>query len=309
MKIAFAGTPEFAAPILGSLLADPRIDVRLVYAQPARPSGRGMQVHPGPVEALARERGVALRTPAAWSPDEVAALKASGAEILVTAAYGILLPDEALTAAPRGALNVHGSILPRWRGAAPIQRAIQAGDSESGITLFRIVPGPVDSGPVVARFPLAIAPRETSASLSSKLSQLSARVLPGEVIAWAGGERPETAQPAEGVTRARKLAKQESVLSWTLSAVALDRTVRAFTPWPGARIGALRILDLLPCLSPGVVAAPGTVLSLHPLVVACGSEAEPGAVELTRVQRDGGKPQAGAEWVHGARLRPGDRMP
>lgn len=310
MKIAFAGTPAFAAPILEALAQDPRFQPVLVYAQPARPAGRGMAVKPGPVEAVAARRGLPLRTPASWDAAEVDALRTCGAEVLVTAAYGILLPDAALGACPRGAVNVHGSLLPRWRGAAPIQRAIEAGDAESGITLFRITPGPVDSGPVFSRLVLPLSPRETSASLSDRLSRLAADRLGDELHAWAAGERTEDAQDPAGVTRARKLHKDESRLAWSLDAPSLDRRVRAFTPWPGARVGALRVLELRPSDRPAAGAgrvAAGTVLATRPLVVACGDGSE--AVELVTVQRDGGKPQAGTDWANGARVAAGARMP
>lgn len=310
MKIAFAGTPAFAAPILEALARDPRFQPVLVYAQPARPAGRGMAVKPGPVEAVATRHGLPLRTPASWDAPEVEALRTCGAEVLVTAAYGILLPDAALQACPRGAVNVHGSLLPRWRGAAPIQRAIEAGDVESGITLFRITPGPVDSGPVFSRLVLPLSPRETSASLSDRLSHLAADRLGDELQAWAAGDRPELAQDPAGATRARKLRKDESHLAWTLDARALDRRIRAFTPWPGARIGTLRVLELLPAdrpiEGPGRV-DPGTVLATKPLVVACGDGTD--AVELVSVQRDGGRPQPGSNWANGARVAVGARMP
>lgn len=310
MKIAFAGTSAFAAPILEALIGDPRFQPVLVYTQPARPAGRGMAVRPGPVEEIALRTGTTLRTPVSWDTREIEILRTSGAEVLVTAAYGLLLPDAALHACPRSAVNVHGSLLPRWRGAAPIQRAIEAGDPESGVTLFRITPGPVDSGPVFSRFTIPISPRETSASLSERLARLAAERIGDELQAWAAGERPELAQDPAGVTRARKLRKDESHLAWTLNALTLDRRVRAFTPWPGARIGTLRILELRPVNRPGDGARrvdPGTVLATRPLVVSCGDGTD--AVELVSVQRDGGRPQPGGDWANGARVAVGSRMP
>ncbi len=296
MKIAFAGTPAFAARVLSSLLAPPFEIVR-VYAQPARPKGRGLEVVPSPVETLARGRSLPVSTPSSWDPDTARDLASSGARVLVTAAYGLILPRDVLDACPLGAVNVHASLLPRWRGAAPVQRALEAGDTETGITIFRLDEG-VDTGPVLAMERIVIGADETASELLERLGELAASLLP-RVLADAGAGRIEPRpQDSSLATRARKLAKEDGLLDWSLPAARIHAAFRAFQPWPGVSIGGVKILSCRVVEGRG---RPGEILSVSPLVVATAE----GALRLDRVQAPGRAPVAGEAYANGRRLAPG----
>ena len=298
LRIVFAGTPAFAVPCLRAAAA--RGEVVGVYTQPDRPAGRGRQLAPSPVkvEALARQLPVFqpenFKSEAAR--DQLRALKP---DLMVVVAYGLILPQSVLDIPAQGCWNVHASLLPRWRGAAPIQRAIQAGDSESGVCLMKMEKG-LDTGPVLLSLSTPISDDDTGGSLHDRLSGLGAEVLSDGLKLLRAGMRPvPQPQPAEGVTYARKLDKSEARLDWTRPAAELANKVRAFNPWPIAeaqlagerlRIHAARAL-------PGATGKPpGTVVgaSRDGIDVACGD----GLLRLTVVQRDGGRALPAADYLN-----------
>ena len=232
MKVAFAGTPEFAATALRAILAAGH-EVPLVLTQPDRPAGRGMKLHPSPVKQLALQHGIAVSQPQRLrSEEERAPLRAAAADVLVVAAYGIILPQAVLDMPHHGCLNIHASLLPRWRGAAPIHRAIEAGDAETGITIMQMDAG-LDTGAMLLRRSIEILPDDTTASLHDRLARLG-----GEMIVDALAQLPAglaaTEQPADGVTYAHKIDKAEARLDFSLPADQVERQVRAFAPAPGA---------------------------------------------------------------------------
>lgn len=306
MRIAFAGTPRFAELALGALIAAGH-QVPLVLTQPDKPAGRGLKLTASPVKQFASEHRLAVFQPASLrDPAAVARLRACAPEIMVVAAYGLLLPQEVLDIPLRGCLNIHASLLPRWRGAAPIQRAILAGDRDTGITIMRMEAG-LDSGPILDSKAVAIRESDNAASLHDVLAALGAdmivRVLGRLDAALAGA----TAQPAEGVTYARKIDKAESGLDWRASATDLDRAVRAFNPFPGAHVllagASVKLWRAQPIDGNGV---PGTVLGAGDdgIRVACGRD----ALLLTELQRAGAKRMTAREFLHGHPLQAGDRF-
>ncbi len=280
MRLIFMGTPTFAVPALDALHTAGH-EILRVLTRPARPAGRGQQPRPSPVAARAAELGLPVATPASLrDPAEAASLRSLGAEVAVVAAYGLILPSAVLEAPARGCLNVHASLLPRWRGAAPIQRAIMAGDAETGISIMAMDPG-LDTGPVLLAEPIPIAPRDTAGSLEPRLAALGARLI---VAALAGLDRlAPVAQPAEGVTYAAKIGKAEARVDWRRPAAEVDGLIRGLAPSPGAwtELGGARVKLLLSETAEGS-GAPGTVLDDR-LTVACGE----GAVRLLRLQRAG----------------------
>lgn len=301
-RLVFAGTPDFAVPCLEACLAS-GFSVAAVYTQPDRRSGRGRQLRPGPVKRVALEAGVAVEQPRSLKDaDAQARLLELEPDLLVVVAYGLILPQAVLDIPRLGGWNVHASLLPRWRGAAPLQRAIAAGDSDTGVALMQMEAG-LDTGPVLLEQRTAIAADETGGSLHDRLADMGAQVL-GEGLAAALAGRLPTATPqaAEGVTYAHKLDKREAVLDLSRPAQELERVVRAFNPWPVAevriegerlRIHAAQAVD-------GVAdAAPGTLLAESPegLDIACGK----GVLRLTRVQREGGRPMAVADFLNARR--------
>lgn len=308
MRVVFAGTPEFAAVSLEALLAA-RHEITLVLTQPDRPAGRGRKPRPSAVKQLAGERGLRLLQPATLKDPEVLnAVSASRPEVIVMAAYGLIFPPALLGLAPRGCVNVHASLLPRWRGAAPIQRALLAGDRETGITLIRMDQG-LDTGPIIARHAVPIAARETAGSLHDKLAAVGARAIVGALSELQrDGRLPAEAQPEEGATYAAKLAPAETVIDWGASADAIDRNVRALDPAPGAQTtlagAALKIWEASPL--PGRFGAPGVVAKAEAagIVVACGE----GALNVTRLQRAGGKRMPAATFLAGHDLATGTRL-
>jgi methionyl-tRNA formyltransferase len=265
LRIAFAGTPEFALPALRALVALPGQLVG-VLTQPDRPAGRGRALQASPVKRLARELGLPVAQPGHLkSPAEQAELRAWAPELLVVVAYGLILPPAVLELPRLGCLNIHASLLPRWRGAAPIQRAILAGDTESGVTLMRMEAG-LDTGPMLAQRALPIGARTTGGELHDALAALGAAMLAPLIADLAAGRCVARPQPADGVSYAAKLAKSEARIDWTDSAVAIDRQVRAFNPWPVAETRLddeqLRIWRALPLPSAPLDTPPGTVLGL-----------------------------------------------
>lgn len=306
MKIAFAGTPEFAATALKSLL-DAGFEVALVLTQPDRPAGRGMQLQPSPVKQLALAHGIPVDQPEKLrTPEQQAALAACAPDVLVVAAYGLILPQAVLDLPRLGCLNIHASLLPRWRGAAPIHRAIEAGDAETGITIMQMDAG-LDTGAMLLAEHLPILADDTTASLHDKLSALGGRLIVEALHRLERGPQPATPQPEAGVCYANKISKSESLLDFRESAEALARKLRAFTPFPG---GAANVSGATLKLWAGEAipgqGQPGEVLSAdaHGVVVACGE----GALRLTLLQKPGGKRLPAAEFLRGFPLEAGQRF-
>jgi methionyl-tRNA formyltransferase len=302
LRLIFMGTPDFAVPSLAAL-ADAGHEIAAVYTQPPRPAGRGHRLQPSPVQLFAEEKGFPVRSPLslrkAPAQEEFAAF---GADIAVVAAYGLILPQPVLDAPRLGCLNVHGSLLPRWRGAAPMQRAMLAGDAETGITIMRMDAG-LDTGAMLLKGAVPIGPDTTAATLHDAMAELGARLIVEGVAGVAEGRLPEIPQPEEGVTYAAKLTREDGRLDWTQPATSVERQIRALTPWPGCwfDVGAERIKVLAAEPAPGAaVASPGTVLDER-LTVACAD----GAVRLTKVQRPGKAPVDGASFLRGFDLPPG----
>lgn len=318
MRLIFAGTPEFAQTALAALHAAGH-EIVLVLSQPDRPAGRGMKLQASPVKqwALANQVPVAqprsLRLDGKYPEDAAAArdtLLAAKADAMIVAAYGLILPQWVLDLPPKGCLNIHASLLPRWRGAAPIHRAIEAGDTQTGITIMQMDAG-LDTGDMLLVLPCAIAPNDTTAVLHDRLAALG-----GEAIVQALASLdslPHQPQPEEGVNYAHKIDKAEAALDWVLSAELLARRIRAFDPFPGMTVPltteagseTLKIWQAVaePLASP---AEPGTVLSADAsgVRVACGE----GQLCLTQLQRPGGKRLSAADFLRGCPLQPGQRL-
>lgn len=291
MRIIFMGTPDFAVPTLNALV-EAGHEVVAAYSQPPRPAGRGKAPRPSPVQARAEVLDIAVRTPVSLRSDEAqAAFAALAADVAVVAAYGLILPRPILAAPMHGCLNVHGSLLPRWRGAAPVQRALLAGDTETGVTIMQMEAG-LDTGPMLARAAIPV-DRKTAGALTDEIARLGARLMV-EVLADLPAHRVE-AQPEEGVTYAAKIDKAESRLDFTQPAEAVERQVRAFNPMPGAWFDLNG--ERIKILAADVVeddGAPGKVLD-NRLTIACGS----GAIRPTLVQRAGKGAMATAEMLRG----------
>ena len=283
------GTPDFSVPVLQALAA--AHEVVAVYCQPPRPAGRGKQDRQSPVEAAARALDLVVRHPASLKgAAEQAEFAAFAADVAVVVAYGLILPPAVLAAPRRGCLNIHASLLPRWRGAAPVQRAILAGDAATGICIMQMDAG-LDTGPVLLRQSVAIGVEETAADLLARLSVLGAAMV---VQALADPGLVAVAQPAEGVSYAAKIDKAEARVTWSRPAVEIDRQVRALSPFPGA--WCLAGTERLKLLRSRVVVGQGEAgTRLAGLVVACGA----GALEITLAQRDGRRAMAAAEVLRG----------
>ncbi len=303
LRILFLGTGAFGVPALRRVAI--RHDICAVYTQPPRPAGRGHRERPTPVHETALELGIKeIRTPEtlrdAEAQKEFAAL---GADLALVAAYGLLLPGPVLAAPRLGCVNIHASLLPRWRGAAPIQRAIEAGDRETGVTFFVMDEG-IDTGPVLASFPFLIPPRIRAGELQDRLAEMAAeRVL--EVLAsYAAGTLSPQPQPREGATYARKIRREEGHLDFRQPAEVLERRIRAFDPWPGCWcfLGdtRLRVLDAEVVEGRG---EPGTVIA-PPLVVACGEK----ALDIRRLQRPGRRPLDAETLQRGFPIPVGSRL-
>jgi methionyl-tRNA formyltransferase len=296
MRLAFMGTPDFAVPTLTELIGQGH-DIAAVYTQPARPKGRGLSSEPSPIEKLARTHGLEVRTPVslkdASAQAEFAALDLDAA---IVVAYGLLLPKPILDAPGRGCFNLHGSLLPRWRGAAPIQRAIMAGDTETGVMVMRMEEG-LDTGPVLMTERVVIG-RKTYGELHDELSRLGADLMARALGAMERGTVEEHAQPEAGATYAKKIAKEEARIDWTKSAAEIDCLFRGLSPAPGAWCDAngerLKILYAEPAFGTGL---PGEILDDH-LTVACGD----GALKLARLQRAGGRVMSAEELLRGFAL-------
>jgi len=297
------GTAAFAVPALAAL-AEAGHEIIRVYTQPPRPARRGHKPRPTPVQVAAERLGLAVDAPRslrdAGARDAFAAL---GCDAAVVAAYGLILPRAVLDAPRLGCVNIHPSLLPRWRGAAPIPRTIEAGDRETGVTIIVMDEG-VDTGPVLAVERVAVPARADAGQLHDMLADLGARLMVATLDDFARGRLAPRPQGDAGATYAAKIDKAETVIDWTRPAEALDRLVRAFSPTPGARfmLGAepIKLLAAEPTPGAGV---PGTVLDAD-FTVACGA----GALRLDRVQRPGRGVVSGADFLRGARLAPGARL-
>ena len=303
MKLVFAGTPEFAAISLEALLRA-RHDVSLVLTQPDRPAGRGLKPQRSAVKELALRKGLPLLQPRTLDdPATLAAVAKARPEALVVAAYGLILPPALLALPPRGCLNVHASLLPRWRGAAPIQRALLAGDETTGITIMQMDEG-LDTGPILLQEAIAIAPDDTAGSLHEKLAALGARLL---VRALEVRPAP-VAQDGRAATYASRIGRAEAEIDWRQPAAEIERRIRAFDPVPGAQTRHEGVVLKIwrAGIAGNVRAAPGMVCELAPdgIVVACGS----GALRVTELQRAGGKRLAAQAFLSGFRLARGARF-
>jgi len=298
LRIVFAGTPDFAVPCLRAAAA--RGEVVAAYTQPDRPAGRGRQLTPSPVKVEALARGIPVFQPENFKSAEAREqLRALAPDLMVVVAYGLILPQSVLDIPRLGCWNVHASLLPRWRGAAPIQRAIEAGDAETGVCLMQMEKG-LDTGPVLLSLSTPVSDDDTGGSLHDRLAALGAEVLSDGLGLLRAGMRPvPRPQPAEGVTYAHKLDKAEARLDWSRPATELANRVRAFHPWPVAeaelagerlRIHAARALPASPGAAPGTVLAAGR----DGLDVACGE----GALRLLKVQREGGRAMDVADYLN-----------
>ena len=314
MKVIFAGTPEFAAIALQAL-HEGGFSIPLVLTQPDRPAGRGMQLHPSAVKQYALAHQIPVAQPVSLRLDgkypEVAQeahalLVATPHDVMVVAAYGLILPPSVLQIPRHGCLNIHGSLLPRWRGAAPIHRAIEAGDTETGITIMQMDQG-LDTGAMLSKESLPIAADDTTASLHDKLATMGARMIVEALRKLEQGTLPATPQPDEGISYAAKIAKEEAALDFNLPALTLDRQIRAFNPFPGALAhfagAAVKVWRAKPALGQG---QPGTILAADAsgVLVACGE----GALLLTELQKPGGKRLPAEQFLQGFALPAGQRF-
>jgi methionyl-tRNA formyltransferase len=310
LKLGFAGTPQFSVAALDALLSS-RHRVAAVFTQPDRPAGRGRVLHSSPVKQRALAAKLEVLQPASFkTPDAVAALDRLSLDALVVVAYGLILPTAALALPKLGCFNIHASLLPRWRGAAPIQRALLAGDSATGVTIMRMEAG-LDTGPVLAAREIPIGDGETAGSLHERLSPLGADLMVATLDAIAADRAPERPQSQIGVTYAEKITKAEALIDWHEAAAAILRRVRAFNPWPIAetrmngeqlRVWEAELVPGMPATPAGAKDArsPGAVVAASSIGidVACGQ----GALRLLRLQLAGRKPLTAAEFLKSQRV-------
>lgn len=297
MRLIFMGTPEFSVTALDALI-DAGHEIACVYTQPPRPAGRGKKDRPTPVHQRAVELGLAVRHPTSLkTPDAQTEFAALNVDVAVVVAYGLILPQAILDAPKRGCLNIHASLLPRWRGAAPIHRAIMAGDAKTGISIMQMDAG-LDTGPVLLIRDLEINSDDTTATLHDRLAALGGQAIT-ETLGQLGTLTP-TPQPDEGVTYAEKIDKSEARIDWTRSATEIDRKIRGLSPFPGAWCEAAgERLKLLQSRITDGHGRPGQVIG-EPFIVACGD----GAVEISRAQRAGKGPMGAKDLIRGFDLPP-----
>ncbi len=307
LRLAYMGTADFAVPALRALAAS-RHQVAAVYTQPARSAGRGLRPRPSPVERTAVMLDLPTLTPVSLKEEKTRAAFASlDVDLAVVAAYGLILPQAFLDLPRLGCINLHGSCLPRWRGAAPVQRAIEAGDSRTGVTIIQMDAG-LDTGPILAMEPVPIGPKTTARELHDRLASLAADMVVPMVDRLAEGPVTGTPQTESGARYARKIEKNEGCIDWRQPAAIIERRLRAFNPWPGCWTGLgdqrLRLLRGDVVQARGTASAPpGTVLDDH-LAVACGE----GVLRLAEVQRPGGKAMPADEFLRGFPLPAGTRL-
>lgn len=304
MKLAFAGTPEFAAVALRALL-DAGFDIPLVLTQPDRPAGRGQKLISSAVKQVALAHGIAIHQPERLKdPASHAPLIECAPDVLVVAAYGLILPQAVLDIPKHGCLNIHASLLPRWRGAAPIQRCIEAGDAESGVTIMQMEAG-LDTGPMLLKEAIKVGAGETAASLHDPLAALGGRLIVTALEQLA--DLQPVVQPAEGITYASKIDKAEAIIDWHRPAAEIERRIRAFDPFPGctAQLGDTTLKIWRATLTNGS-GQPGGILAVGAggITVACGS----GALRLVELQKPGGRRLASADFLAGFPLSAGQRL-
>lgn len=309
LKLAFMGSPDFATPVLASLI-DAGHEIACVYAQPPRPAGRGHKERPAPVHAYAAEIGIDVRTPANFKNlDDIQAFLDLELDAAVVVAYGLILPPALLSAPRLGCINVHASLLPRWRGAAPIQRAILADDEKTGVSIMAMDEG-LDTGAVYVVEDVLIGAETTATTLHDELSALGAKMMPTVLADIDAGTLEARPQSVEGVIYANKLSRDESRIDWRAPAAQIERAVRALNPWPGvwfeysgtdgpARIKVLdgNVVADAPAGSPGTVVA-------EPLVIACAAD----AFRVERLQRPGKGPMEAEPFLRGFPIAPGRRL-
>ncbi|MCP5169480.1 MAG: methionyl-tRNA formyltransferase [Hahellaceae bacterium] len=303
LRIVFAGTPDFAAHSLQAVLKT-RHQVVAIYTQPDRPAGRGKKLTPSPVKMVAQAHQIPVYQPINFKSDEaVAELADLKPDLMVVVAYGLLLPQRVLDIPRLGCINVHGSLLPRWRGAAPIQRALQAGDSETGITIMQMEAG-LDTGPMLLKLPLTITDQDTGGSLHDKLAILGAHSLTQALTQLSDGTLSGEVQQSDLATYAHKLSKEEAQLNWLDHADNLARTVRAFNPWPVAFtvVNGERVRILKAIAEPAVAqihSAPGTVISKdrQGIIVQCGT----GQLRILELQLPGARAQSVNDFINGGK--------
>ncbi len=311
LRLAFMGTPDFAAPSLSEIAAAGH-DVVCVYTQKPRPAGRGQAPRKTPVHLLAEQLGLEVRTPESLNaPEEIEAFAALGLDAAIVVAYGLKLPRAILDAPRFGCLNLHPSLLPRWRGAAPIQRAIMAGDARTAAQIMRMEEI-LDTGPVLLSESVTIAPDETAGSLTARLARIGAQMWPRALAALERGALEETPQSETGAVYAAKISKTEARIDWSQPGEIIDRRIRGLSPAPGAWFemqtekGPVRVKALGSAFEPSLSGAPGAVLAADEdgLMVAAGM----GAVRLTRLQREGRPAMGAQEFLRGAAPGPGARL-
>ncbi len=310
LRLVFMGSPEFSVPSLAALI-DAGHDIVCVYSQPPRPAGRGQKERPSSVHAFALEKGLAVRTPKSFKgAEERAAFVDLGADACVVVAYGLILPKAVIDAPRLGCLNAHASLLPRWRGAAPMQHAIMAGDAETGVTIMQIEPA-LDAGPILKAGKVPITAATTAETLHDTLAGMGGPLMLDALEGLARGTLEPEPQEEDGVTHAPKLGRDESRLDWSLSAAELERRVRALNPWPGVwfehagdriKVLAADVAEVEPGQGPGTP-APGTLID-DALGVACGS----GVLRLKRIQRAGRDAQDAGAFLLGFPLAAGTKL-
>lgn len=307
LRLVFMGTPDFSVPVLAEIIAAGH-EVVAVYSQPPRKAGRGMAEQPSPVHRFAEEHGLPVFTPVSLKDEaEQKVFAGHGADAAVVVAYGLLLPKPVLDAPRLGCLNLHASLLPRWRGAAPIQRAIMAGDRETGVMVMQMEEG-LDTGPVLLAEHVAIAPDETAGRLHDRLSPIGASLMVRALAALSRGSLEAVPQAAEGVTYAKKITKEEARIDWSRPASDLDCHIRGLTPFPGAFFEAgtgknatrIKVLRATPVSQSG---RPGETLSAgDTIIIACGE----GALEISELQRAGKSPMSARDFLLGFPLVAGE---
>jgi len=307
MRLVFLGTPDFSVAVLAALV-EAGHEIVCAYSQPPAPRGRGQALKPSPVHAFAEARGIAVRTPASMrDPAEIEAFAALGADAAVVVAFGQILPGAVLEAPRLGSFNLHASLLPRWRGAAPIQRAIMAGDEITGVEVMRMTEG-LDEGPVLATATVRIGPLDTAGSVHDRLAAAAADLIVRTLPEIAAGRAAETPQAEDGVTYAKKIRAKEARLDWTKPGRDLDLKIRGLSPFPGAWFllptdkGEVRVKALLSAFE-DADGAPGELLD-DALLVACGE----GAVRLLKVQREGRGAQDAEVFLRGQPVAAGTRL-
>lgn len=302
MRIVFAGTPDFAAQHLAALIAAENLNVVAVYTQPDRPAGRGKKLQPSAVKLLAQEHDLAVEQPVNFkAADAVATLAAYNADIMVVVAYGLLLPQIVLDTPRLGCINVHGSLLPRWRGAAPIQRAVWAGDTVTGVTIMQMDAG-LDTGPMLSKVELAIEADDTSASIYNKLAAIGPSALVDALTKLAKGELTGEVQNDSDATYAKKLSKEEAAIDWHSDAAFIERCIRAFNPWPGTEFYCgdqrIKVWQAQALTDTGYASAPpGKVLAANKdgIDIQCGH----GVLRLLSLQTPGKKPMPCQDILNG----------